>query len=177
MKVSIEQIKTRVKILDILNKERIYLIIECQCGKNFTRRKDYVDRLFRENRPISCGCSRIYPTKDEHHLWLGYHDISGLYFSSFKNKAKRQNIDFLISIEDVWNQYIKQNKLCNLTGLPIYFSKNRKTEQTASIDRIDSNKNYTIDNIQIVHKTVNLMKNAIPQDIFIQLCKHIAENN
>ena len=49
--------------------------------------------------------------------------------------------------------FLKQNKKCALTGLDIWFgiSTKEKThgkkEQTASLDRIDSSKGYTKDNV------------------------------
>lgn len=73
--------------------------------------------------------------------------------------------------------FINQNKKCNLTGLPIDFTEIRKNSNidfelmTASLDRIDSNKSYEIGNIQWVHKDINRMKWAFPQDKFINLCK------
>lgn len=106
-------------------------------------------------------------------------DISEAYFSYLKGGAKRRKIKLLVSKEDIWNQYIKQGKRCALSGLEIYFSKTNKevTYGTASVDRIDSDKDYTIDNIQIVHKHINIMKNTFTQKYFIEMCKSIAKNN
>lgn len=46
-----------------------------------------------------------------------------------------------------------------------------------SVDRIDSNKGYTKDNIWIVHKDVNLIKQDYDIKYFISMCKAIANNN
>ncbi len=51
----------------------------------------------------------------------------------------------------------------------------RDSGVSASIDRIDSSKEYTIDNVQLVHKDVNLMKNHFNQDYFINMCKMISK--
>lgn len=51
-----------------------------------------------------------------------------------------------------------------------------KLDSTASLDRIDSSKDYTIGNVQWIHKSINLMKNVIPQDIFVEWCVKIANN-
>jgi hypothetical protein len=48
---------------------------------------------------------------------------------------------------------------------------------TASLDRIDSSKGYTIDNVQWVHKTVNLMKRELNQQDFIDICNKISYYN
>ena len=48
---------------------------------------------------------------------------------------------------------------------------------TASLDRIDSTKGYTKNNIQWVHKTINKMKNVLHDEEFIQWCNLIANYN
>lgn len=47
---------------------------------------------------------------------------------------------------------------------------------TASIDRIDSSKGYTKDNIQWVHKNVNIMKMDQTMDQFLYICKKIVDH-
>lgn len=50
-------------------------------------------------------------------------------------------------------------------------------ETTASLDRIDSNRGYTQDNVQWVHKDVNKMKMDLNQQIFVELCRAIAAHS
>jgi len=52
----------------------------------------------------------------------------------------------------------------------------RKTN-TASLDRIDCNKSYSIENIQWVHKDVNIMRNAYSIDRFVEICKLVSEKH
>ena len=75
-----------------------------------------------------------------------------------------------ITLEDIQETYEAQNKVCAFSGLPISFGKE------ASVDRIDSSLGYTKDNIQIVHKRLNLMKQDIPNDEFIEWCIAVAKN-
>ena len=44
-----------------------------------------------------------------------------------------------------------------------------------SVDRIDSQKDYTIDNIQLVCQIYNYMKWDLKQDDFVKYCKHVVE--
>ena len=81
-----------------------------------------------------------------------------------------------ITIQEVHELWIKQDKKCALTRLPIDWIR-RDNGVTCSIDRISSDGEYTIDNIQLVHKDINLMKNHFNQDYFIQMCKLVCENN
>ena len=70
---------------------------------------------------------------------------------------------------------IKQNKRCSLTGTEIQFRKGRNKIQTASLDRIDSTKPYTKQNIQWVHKDINRMKGSLSEENFFNYCKKIVE--
>jgi hypothetical protein len=98
-------------------------------------------------------------------------------FSVFKNRlrraelgAKRRQIEFAITEKDIEAAFVSQNGRCPLSGVEIDFAGRRGT---ASLDRIDSSRGYVPDNIQWVHKTVNLMKGQLPQDLFISLCREI----
>ena len=50
--------------------------------------------------------------------------------------------------------------------IEIKFKKRHNDSKTASLDRIDSSKGYTEDNIQWVHKDVNQMKMDLPEQRF-----------
>jgi len=99
--------------------------------------------------------------------WTGYKDIPGKVFSRLVNGAKNRNIDVTITIEDVYTQYIKQHKKCAFTGVPLEFGLD------ASVDRINSREGYHVWNIQIVHKTLNMMKKDLPNDLFISWCRMV----
>jgi hypothetical protein len=47
---------------------------------------------------------------------------------------------------------------------------------TVSVDRIDSKKNYTKDNIQIVHKIINQCKMDLNDNDFYKFCKYVYFN-
>lgn len=97
-------------------------------------------------------------------------------FQRIKKNAEKRNIKFYISIYDIENQYEKQNKTCALSGEELFFNQ-RITKGNASVDRIDSNKDYTINNIQIVHKDINSAKFTKSNIDFITLCKKVAKYN
>jgi hypothetical protein len=106
----------------------------------------------------------------------GYKDITSERWYTIIYGAKSRNLELKITIEDVWDLYLKQNKKCALTGWPVLYSQDRK-ETTASLDRIDSTKGYTKDNIQILHRLVNKLKLDCSQDMFLKMCKDIAKNS
>jgi len=45
-----------------------------------------------------------------------------------------------------------------------------------SLDRVNSNDYYHVDNIQWIHKHINIMKNKFETDYFIQMCKLVTDN-
>jgi hypothetical protein len=101
--------------------------------------------------------------------------ISGHFWNNVIHGAKSRGISVHITREDVWQRYLMQGGRCALTGWEIRFDK-RVGETTASVDRIDSSKDYTLDNIQIVHKRVNASKMASSDGDFYAMCKAIHAN-
>lgn len=104
-----------------------------------------------------------------------HHTIPSRYFYSLINGANRRQIYFNITIDDIWNQFEKQNKKCALSGLDLKFPEfgEKPTSQTASLDRINSDDGYIVTNIQWLHKDINKMKWELDQKKFIDLCKQI----
>lgn len=102
--------------------------------------------------------------------WKGYNEIPQTFIGNIKRNAKHRNIIFNITIEDIWNLYIKQNRKCALSGLEVKFQ-----PQTASVDRINNSLGYCFDNIQLLHKDVNIMKWKYDQSQFINWCNKISK--
>lgn len=124
----------------------------------------------------TCGCIKIEMRKGKNSTsFKGYEDISGSFWHIVMRNARLRNIDVTITIEDAWNLFLSQNKKCALSGIDITFGESNYDETTASLDRIDSNKGYDIDNIQWVHKTLNFMKNNLTDEKFIYYCQKVVE--
>jgi hypothetical protein len=156
-------------------KYRAIWICKCECGgiahvRSISLRKGHTK---------SCGClcfQRMHGQNNSHYKGCG--EISGTFFSQLKYRSKITGIPLNISIDELWNLFLKQNRKCALTGreLNFYLHKGVKETATASLDRIDSNKGYTIDNVQWVHKDINMIKQSYSQNEFIQLCKEVANH-
>ena len=148
---------------------------ECSCGA----KSDVDAYTLTTGKSKSCKLCSLPRLGATNPCWKGYEEIPRSWFLRFKRYAKSE---FTIEIQDVWNLYLNQNKKCALTDLPISFfnelgrgNKHNGVSCTASIERIDSSKGYTIDNIQLVHKDINIMKNHYNQDYFIEMCKAVAK--
>lgn len=105
----------------------------------------------------------------------GHGELSGRDWSRIKYSASKRNIDFDVNltIEFVWNLYLEQDKKCKLSGLPITINKSAKINNTASLDRIDSNLGYNSTNVQWLHKDVNNLKGSMSNEETIKLCRKI----
>ena len=143
---------------------RLQWICQCECGNT----KSVPSIYLKTGESSSCGC-KLHVSGKNNPLWQGFEGISGKSWSRIKSAASKRNLKFSIDIKDIWNQYLKQNMKCALTGLPIVM------RDTASLDRIDSSRGYEIDNIQWVHKKLNVMKWDLPQEDFVNFCRLVAK--
>lgn len=149
-------------------------VCECICGT--IKSIDLGNLIY--NRSKSCGCFKNEQVAKLNFLeW--YDNIPMSYFNSLKRGAVQREIEFTITPEDVNLQWIKQNKKCALTGIELVFANLNKKYKliTASVDRINSDMGYLPDNIQIVHKDINKLKNTFSQDSFINWCRLVAKTH
>jgi len=145
---------------------KVWLCV-CECGEETTA----TTTALRRGSKISCGCRQYRKGKNVYN-YTGYEDITGTKWNSIRTNAIKRRLEFNIDKEDVWRIFITQDKKCAISGLGISFVNN-----TASVDRIDNTLGYTKDNIQLVHKNVNLMRNKFSLEYFVQMCKIITEHN
>lgn len=153
----------------------LYIDKKLSCRKialilNTTRQK--VSKLLRENNIIDIS----YKVGKYNKGWKGTGDISKQYWNQIIHHAKIRNLEISITIEYVWNLFIKQNRKCALSGLDLNFAAFGHAEQTASLDRIDSIKGYIEGNVQWVHKDINIMKMDMNEYQFIKMCDLISRN-
>ena len=147
------------------------VLCKCKCGKIIRCKKT----LINSGRKKSCGCM----IKESEYV-SKY--IMRMYWTSFLLNAKIRNIRINITPKELDKIIIKQNFKCNLSGLDISLPITSNEflldrEWTASIDRIDSEKEYTKNNIQFVHKDINKMKMDLNEKLFIDYCKQIAKHH
>jgi hypothetical protein len=100
-----------------------------------------------------------------------------------KGGARARGILCSIDKDDALGMYLDQGGYCALTGLKMdwetsgYTSRNGRNYKAPSIDRIDSRGNYVLGNIQVVIQAVNIMKNDLPMDQFVAMCRRVADHN
>lgn len=138
---------------------------KCKCGKT---RWFQAAELLNPNKSFEC---RICATKSRiKTLVENKGAINDLYigkYNKLKKSAEYRNIEFNVSMEYLWNLFIKQKQICMITGDYIDNIKN------ASLDRIDSSKGYIEDNVQWVTKQANISKHVMTMEQLYEFCKKV----
>jgi len=107
-------------------------------------------------------------------------ELSGYYWKRLKSGAKSRNIQFEITQKEALDLFYKQDGKCALTGVEINIGIISKSKYPklcmASLDRKDSSKGYSIENVQWVHKEINIMKGSLKEVDFIKWCKMVSDH-
>lgn len=93
------------------------------------------------------------------------------WFASARRGARHRGIKWELVIQQVADLYESQKGLCRYSGVPITWD---YEDMTVSIDRIDGAGWYHIDNVQLVHKRVNMLRGTLPEEEFLDWCNKIA---
>lgn len=166
---------------EIINLYIITKLSTYKIADKFNVDKTIIRRILLKNNIKLRNRSEVLPlnSNGQSSRWKGFGEIRGCFFNSMKKGAIKRNFEFNITIEDIWNLFLKQNRKCALTGVYLSFGQNDKDHKagktTASLDRIDSSKGYTIDNVQWVHKWINLMKQDMHDNEFITWCNLVSK--
>ena len=162
-KTKINAKKLKIKLLEPLKKVCEKHNFECPyCKSQFLTTPSKVH----SGHTKSCGCVAIGRR-------TGSKYFSGDFLSRCKRGAKSRNIAWKLSNDELDKIIEEQNFRCNLTNELLIYGYIPLNEYTASIDRIDSTQGYVKENIQILHKDVNLAKQSLTQSEFITLCKKV----
>jgi hypothetical protein len=170
-------------------KYKMGLTICKNCGNEFEKPLTEIRRNEKLNRPNFCsrtcvgknnvknfGDNKFDITKfggkrcGDEHTKFRYH---------FRN-IKKRNKDVNITIDDLKEQWEKQNGICEFTGIKLILSSYSKIYKNpiyaASLDRIDNSKGYIIGNIRWIARSINLMKNDMSDDMVNELIDLIIEH-
>lgn len=142
---------------------------QCDCG----RFVEVSGVSLRQGTCGSCGCY----SKDSKSPRIG--KMSKFYWSSVCRGAEKRGIKIEITPEFASQLYEAQEGRCALTDLPIVLCNSQespRTENAASLDRIDNSRGYFEDNVRWVHKKVNLLKGTLSDKELLFFCKKILEN-
>ncbi len=152
-----------------------YWVCKCECGNIKSMAYGAIIKATKKGQPVGCGCRKNRP-RCESSRWKGHGEISHQLWWFIKNSSKNRHLPFDITIEYIWDLFLKQDRKCALSGVNLTFnSKATIKDGNASLDRIDSSKGYIKGNVQWVHKRVNKMKSNYSEKELIYWCNLIAD--
>lgn len=99
-----------------------------------------------------------YKGSDDDRYW-------GRRLAAIQQNAERRGISCKLTIQDLKDCYARQRGLCWYTGEPL---------RIGSVDRIDTERGYSPNNIIMCERYVNVFRGEMPRDEFIGLCRRIA---
>jgi hypothetical protein len=160
------------------------------CQTKFLKENRYINRTNKKGKNHFCGisCATRYKLNISHpKLKLNFPPgkVTDIYspfrrhYLSAKDRCKNSNKEFTITLNDLLNQWVKQNGLCAISGIELFNYKStnelrHKQSNQASLDRVDSSKGYTVDNIQWVCLITQYAKNSFPQCEVVEFCLNTA---
>ena len=143
-------------------------LCECKCGQ----------QLEIEHNALACG-TRIRCRSCGGKAKRVKNRLSNVFWKQIRNGAANRGWEFDITPKQAYDLLLKQEFTCALTGIPISIAdtviEHNHGKTTASLDRIQSNVGYCVENIQWVHKHVNRIKYTCSNNEFIGLCILIAD--
>jgi hypothetical protein len=159
--------------------ENYHKTLTCwDCGETknrrlFPYRKQYKDN--KEKRCKKCNYKNNVKRRKEYVLKQFIHNLVKYSERSSIKRIKRGRVDCVFNIieQDVLDCLEKQKYKCVYSGKPLIHS--GLTYDNMSIDRIDSSKGYTKDNIQMITFWANRAKTDLDETRFIDFIKNIAE--
>ncbi len=89
------------------------------------------------------------------HTDINKKDLKELY-NHLKASAKKRNIEFTLTMVDLYDLSFPIS--CPILKIPLFFNRGMVKDSSYSIDRIDSSKGYTSDNIIVISYKANRLK-------------------
>lgn len=136
--------------------------------------------------------NKEYRTKKEIADWKwhqeDYEDVKNILTFLRANLVRAANRGDLsqkieVSLDYVYQVGASQDFRCAMTGIDLEFTRGGQTwlgkwcnPNSCTIDRIDSNKGYVKDNIQLITWKANCLKQHLDNAEFIEFCKDVAQN-
>lgn len=172
---------------------------KCDCGKEII----IAIRDPARGRQLSCGCQRFTPEKrkilsdrayklqKEGKLKIGgskgvsrktdEYKTFRYCLGAMKNKSKKGCKIVNVTLQDLKEQWDKQNGVCPYSNVKLKLRRRGKDKflpfEQASVDRINSSKPYEKGNIQFISVTCNFAKNNMSDDQMKQFINIVTKNN
>jgi hypothetical protein len=136
-----------------------------RCNKQYT---SYSTSCFECNKTRHKKCERKAPTRIDQKL--------GQLLNGAKRRSVKDNKEFNLTKQFLISLFNKQEGKCFYTGLDLLAYNNSSNDFCVSIDRVDSTKDYTTDNIVLCCWIINRIKTNLSIKDFVNYCSLIVNN-
>lgn len=137
------------------------------CSKEIKYKQSHIKQI--SNPTCSRLCSGMMRSKsynkDNNPRSLKLTDFERFFWdkaTDLKNRAKAKKLDFNVTYKDLLTLYQQQSGKCHYSDLPLKIYKKGEnikiSHDTLSVDRIDSSKGYTLENIVLCLNCINMLK-------------------
>ena len=144
-----------------------FYLCACSCGKEITVFK----HTLTSGKKSSCGHDGQSTVRDR-----SFKDLESCLKMRCKSSLKRavaNGWDFNISPEWLAEKYDEQFGCCYFSGIELTYAPG---DYSISLDRRNSMKGYTRDNVVLVCTMINMMKSSMAEIKFLTLCRRVAAN-
>lgn len=173
-------------------KRKVTKVVCNNCDKLFEKAISEIKRTEKKGGNHYCGLScngsgnikkniggwYVNSSKKRENFGGGNHGDKYTGLREFLRRARNRKKLGNLTLDDLLNQWNKQNGICPYTGinlkLPTYKKNKHNLIELASLDRIDSNKLYEKGNVMFVSTPINYMKNSMTEQETIDYCKIIS---
>ncbi len=149
------------KLLSLLNNKQVMKKCEV-CGKEILYKKSRLNKIVHHTCSFECRCKlfkTIFKSRN-HHRFLNLGFLGRFFWdkcSNYKHRAKIKNLDFDLDYQFLIEIYNQQKGCCYYTGIEMKLIGEMDFD-TLSLDRINSDKGYTKDNVVFCLLCVNFLK-------------------
>lgn len=156
------------KKINLKNIELFKLNKKCYC-KIHGYHKKFRLKMSKNHKYIQCKICDLNYGRKYRSINLFSAIFSG---TKYKTNKKISRFSFDLKFNDLIDMYVKQEGRCAYTSIEFDANKYKP-----SIDRIDSNKGYTLKNSHLIVYDVNRMKTDLSVKRFKHLCSQVYENS
>ncbi len=140
----------------------------CSCGKTISVPKDKLTA----GHKSSCGHDGRSTIMTK--CYRSLEDCLETRMKSALRRAAVNNWAFDLTVGVLLTKHEQQKGLCFFSGMKM---EHAPGDYSISLDRRDSQRGYTCDNVVLTCSIINVMKRDLPEDKFILFCKMVSQKH
>ena len=147
------------------------------CNQTLPIDQFQLDARHQTRNPVCSPCKRSTTRRTRSMTYAAY--LANLVSKSRHDSRRRGIADFNITSEDLVELWDRQQGRCAVSGVVLTHHSDGSGHKdfNASIDRIDSQQGYNLNNVQLVAYRVNLLKQSLSTDMLYWWVKTIYQHS